>query len=110
MIAADPSHAPSDIQRRFLDGRALHRRALALLGLAFVLFGFVPDARARDLIRNGAFLTGSENTPHGWSTDQWSTTVGTSFEWKHEGPGIGVVIVRSSMSAPSTFPEKCGSK
>ncbi len=64
---------------------------LALVALLIAASG----AHAQSLVHNGAFTEGSGDKPDGWTTEQWSPTVGTTFEWRRSPTGPGVVVVRN---------------
>ena len=94
MSSVDRTHAPSEIQR----GRKAHRWAAWLVrGLLLgLLLGLFPGAgEARDLIANGGLTRGLDGRPTGWQIDLWSPSKGSAFDWKAEGPGPGVLIVRN---------------
>ena len=67
---------------------------LALLVVLLAL-GSATSASAQSLIRNGGFVEGSGEKPDGWQTEQWSNTLGTTFEWKQSDGGLGVAVVRN---------------
>jgi Gpi18-like mannosyltransferase/4-amino-4-deoxy-L-arabinose transferase-like glycosyltransferase len=101
MISGETSHPLWALQRKVNEKRsvvALPRRSVAALhatiafGLVFALLG---SAQAADQIRNGGFVDGKDGRPSLWSTEQWSTTAGTAFEWRGGGEELGVAIVRN---------------
>lgn len=63
--------------------------ALALLATSW------SRADAQSLVRNGGFVEADGGKPAGWQTEQWSPTLGTSFEWQPPSDGLGVAIVRN---------------
>lgn len=53
-------------------------------------------AAAETSVRNGAFTAGEGERPAAWTPEKWSDRAATAFEWRHEGPGLGVAIVRNT--------------
>ena len=66
-----------------------------MLLLAVVLACLAPARAGAQLVRNGGFIEAEGDKPAGWTTDQWSPTLGTTFEWQAPTSGLGVVIVRN---------------
>ncbi len=71
------------------------RRALRFLLLLVVAFLVPATASAQSLIRNGAFIEAEGDKPAGWQTEQWSPTLGTTYEWLSPENGVGVVVIRN---------------
>lgn len=72
---------------------------LVLLLLACALAASAPPAaHAQVQVRNGGFTEAEGDKPAGWQTDQWSATLGTTFEWKRQSTGLGVAIVRNPVA------------
>src|SRR5262249_11525341 len=82
---ANPSHPPCAIQRRVL---ACPAWLVALLAPAV-------RADAQNLAQNGSLRAGEGTTPEAWRPDAWTMSPDTVFEWKHDGPALGYVVVRS---------------
>jgi Gpi18-like mannosyltransferase/4-amino-4-deoxy-L-arabinose transferase-like glycosyltransferase len=76
---------------------AIQRARRALLPVLIVLACLAPqNARADLLVHNGAFIEGAGAQPSGWTTAQWSPTLGTTFEWRQPtADQLGVAIVRN---------------
>jgi Gpi18-like mannosyltransferase/4-amino-4-deoxy-L-arabinose transferase-like glycosyltransferase len=94
MTNADPTHPLPAIQCEARAARS-YGAALAALCAVAVLLAAATGARAQSLVRNGAFTDGSGDAPAEWTTDQWSTTLGTTFEWRRSPSGPGVVAIRN---------------
>ena len=87
MTTGDSSQHPPEIQRAL--------RAI-FLTLLVALACLVPAlAGAQSLVRNGAFTEADGDRPASWQTDQWSPTLGTTFEWLVPTTGVGVVVIRN---------------
>ena len=87
MTTGDSTQPPPAFQR----GRRVLRTLLA--GLLFLLLPGL--AHAQNLVRNGGFLEGDGEQPAGWTTEQWSPTLGTTFGWQRGVSGLGAVTIRN---------------
>src|SRR5215471_4024793 len=90
MISCERSHPLSASQRTETSRHAsvvalrVHRRLarFALCLCALVLLFAARSAGAADMVRNGGFAVGQDGRPAEWETEQWSSTAGTTFEWR----------------------------
>ncbi len=46
-------------------------------------------------VQNGLLVRGFGDKPLGWRSEAWSSELGTSFGWNHEGVAPGVLLVRN---------------
>lgn len=62
-----------------------------------LLAALVPTSAGAQLslLRNGGFVDADGDQPAGWTTDQWSPTLGTTFAWQRPTTGLGVVVIRN---------------
>ena len=74
MTTGDSTQPPHAFQRG--------RRVLRTLFFGLLILLLPGLAQAQNLVRNGGFLEADGEQPAGWTTEQWSPTLGTTFGWE----------------------------